>query len=478
MQDKFISELTISRRKFIQALAAIPILGMAKQPADAAAPANFSFVYLTDTHLTTGVPDSSFKMVQESQLFLQECVKSINALKPDFIIFGGDQVETVGANEKNWQLFVDIAAGLNAPWYFVLGEQDVSSKPPIDKMRTFGPDFKGRGIKESNPYWSADPMPGVHLIGLDTSAPNSSVGNLEEDQLAWLKGDLAANKGKFTIIITHHPLLAPPPYDGGPPWEDYVLPNGSDAREIIAASNDVRLVLGGHLYMNKVQLESNVYHVSAAGLDVYPCQYKYFKVSKTGIAMQSFEVPFPALIKKAMKALSSSNLSSKYNRQKPDAFLNLCMGEEQDQNAFLALGAAKSIRALTKKEIKDQQKILEDRVQAEEEAVRNKGKGKKDDKKAPEKSTGKDEKKSDSDTTKSNSKEEGKEKESSDSEKGSLGLKDSEKGKGSDSEQSSKNSEKSKSRSKSKSKPAPEKSDSSSKGKEQITPDTTGAADN
>ncbi len=388
MRESAANTFSISRRRFLHALSALPVLGLPWTSAEgAAAPPNFSFVYVTDAHLVTGQPDSSFKMLQESQLFLQESIKAINSLKPDFVIFGGDQVEGPGKDDKNWQLFIDLAQGLQCPWYFVLGETDTSAKPPADKMKTFGLDWKGRGNTGSTPYWSADPMPGLHLIGLDTGVTNSTGGELDEEQLKWLKSDLTANRGKFTIVVSHHPLLAPPPYDGASPWDEYVLPNGADAREVLATSPDVRMVLSGHLYLNKIQLENNVFHISSAGLNVYPCEYKYFAVNKTGIMMQSFEVPFPALIKKANKALAASSLSSRYNRQKSDAILTLCEGEEQDQNAFMTLGSNKTVRALSKKELKDQQKSLEESVQKEKDAAAAKkgGKDKASDKRSDDK---------------------------------------------------------------------------------------------
>ena len=408
---------SVSRRRFLQALSAVSILGMPWTTAEgAAAPPDFSFVYIADAHLVTGQPDTSFKMLQESQLFLQESIKSINALKPNFVIFGGDQVEGPGKDDKNWQLFIDLAQSLTCPWYFVLGESDISGKPPADKMKTYGLDFKGRGNSSPNPYWSADPMPGLHLIGLDTSVANSSIGEIEEEQLKWLKSDLAANRGKFTIVVSHHPLLAPPPYDGGPPWDDYVLPNGADAREMLATSPDVRMVLSGHLYLNKVQLENNVFHVSSAGLNVYPCEYKQFVVNKTGITMKSYEVPFPALIKKANKVLVASTLSSRFNRQKPDAILNLCEGEEQDQNAFFSLGSNKTIRPLSKKELKEQQKVLEDRLAKDKEDAAKKS-GKDKDKKGDGKS---EDKKSDSKSDKKSEETKSEDKKGSDSKKSST----------------------------------------------------------
>lgn len=384
-----IKQELITRRTLMQALGASLFFGFATQQVDAAStPPNFSFVFVCDTHLVTGQPDVNLKMLQESQIFLQESIKQINALKPDFVIFGGDQVETPGQNDKNWELFVDLAQGISCPWYFVLGEQDCSGKMPVDKMRTYGPDFKGKGIKGDTPYWSYDPIAGVHIVGLDTGSPNSSIGELGEEQLNWLKSDLSSNKNKFTIVASHHPLLAPPPYDGGPPWDEYVLPNGADAREILAMNSDVRMVVSGHLYLNKVQLENNVYHISCAGMDVYPCQFKHFSVTKAGITMQSYGVPFPALVKKANKALTTSTIAIKYNRQKSDAILNLCEGEDQDQNAFMSFGTNKGIRPLSKKELKEQEKLLEEQSQKgqpsgkEKEKEKEKTKGKEKEKRS------------------------------------------------------------------------------------------------
>ncbi|MBX9689765.1 MAG: metallophosphoesterase [Candidatus Obscuribacterales bacterium] len=373
-KDKF--EFKLSRRTFLSAIAALPLISLNSRPAEAASITPFSFVYLCDTHLASGIPDNGFKMVQESQLFLQEVIKGINALKPDFVIFGGDQVETVGANDANWQFFIDLVQQLNCPWYFVLGEQDVSGKTPVDKMKEFGPDFKGRGSTDNNSYWSADPVSNVHLIGLDSSKANTSTGEISDEQIDWLKKDLQSNRGKFTIVISHHPVLPPAPYDGGPPFDDYILPNGSDVREVLGTSSDVRLVLSGHLYMNKVQIERDIYHISSAGLDIYPCQYKYFRVTKDSIVMESFEAPFPALVKKAKKALLESSFASKINRKDPNSILELCEGAAEDQNALLSLGANKSVRALSKKQLKEDQSRRDDEIEKQKEELRNKGKSK------------------------------------------------------------------------------------------------------
>jgi 3',5'-cyclic AMP phosphodiesterase CpdA len=329
---------SITRRHFLFGLASIICLGLPR-PARASLGLYepFSFAYVTDVHLCTGT-SNSWKMLQVSQLLLQDVVKQLNEQKLDFVIFGGDQVERPGENDSNWQLFLDVVQSLQAPWTFVLGEQDVNSSRPVDKMRTYGVDWKGKGIETNTSYWSQSPLDGVHIIGLDTSRANSTTGYLDAAQLDWLKDDLQKNARRFTIVCSHHPLLPPPPFDGGPPWDDYIVPNGANAREILGASKYVRLALSGHVYMNKVQKERDIWYVSNPGLDVYPCAFRVFNVTPDDITVETYQVSFPALIKRARQLLATWPLAFKYDEKKPDAFCDLADGGRLDWNALLPLG--------------------------------------------------------------------------------------------------------------------------------------------
>ncbi|MBI2809325.1 MAG: metallophosphoesterase, partial [Candidatus Melainabacteria bacterium] len=336
----------------------------------------------------------------ESQLFLQDCIKQLNNEKLDFVIFGGDQVETPGMDDTNWQLFVDCAQVLSCPWSFVLGEKDVSGNPPVDKMKLYGPDWKQKGIQTDKPYWSQSPLPGVHIIGMDTSRAESTTGDISNEQLEWLKRDLEKNAGKFTIVFSHHPLLAPPPFDAGPPWDDYIIPNGASAREILGGSKDVHLAISGHLHVNKVQQESNIWYVSTASLDVYPCSFRIFRITPQTIQVESYQISFPALVKKARQQLDSSTLAFKYNEQRPTAFADLAFGSRIDNNALLPLAPGQPAQLIDEKKLKKAKEEQSKKEQATEE--KDKGKKKKgEDKKAEpkEKKEGAKDKKEDSKET-------------------------------------------------------------------------------
>jgi len=300
----------------------------------------FSFAYVTDCHLANGLPDS-YRLTQESQLFLQDAVKQINSLGVDFVIFGGDQVEHPGEDEKNWQLFIDIAQGLNCPWQFVLGETDVSGISAVDKLRTYGRDWKGRGLAGDKPYWSMDILPNVHVVGLDTSRANSTEGFVSTEQLTWLQEDLKNARNRFVFVVSHHPLLPPAPFDSGPPWDEYLVPQAPNVREVLNTSTDVKLAISGHVNITKIEREKNIWYVSSPSLVVYPCAFRVFRINSDHIDVETFGINYPALIKKARANLAVSRLAYNYNSSKPVTFLDIAYGDKLDNDATLAVGPGK-----------------------------------------------------------------------------------------------------------------------------------------
>lgn len=380
MADRLPTQV-LTRRSFLFALASatcLKINGPALAQEDQFQP--FSFAFISDVHLTTGQPDG-FRMLQQSQLFLQDCVKTLNNQKLDFVVFGGDQVEYPGQDDSHWQLFLDVLQQLSCPWTFVLGESDVSGPTVVNKMATYGPDWKGKGIETDKSYWSQSPLSGVHIIGLDTSKPNTTAGDLSSEQLDWLKSDLAANQNKFTMVFSHHPLLVPPPFDAGPPWDDYVTPQGASAREILGSSKNVRLAVSGHLNISKIQRERDIWYVSCPSLAVYPCAFKIFHVTSSRITVETYQVSYPALVKKAKLALIGSNLAYKYNEAKPALFLQIAEGTSEDQNIVLPLSAKGVMQAPAKKKKEKHKKEREpsEKPQKKSKPERPAGKSKADD---------------------------------------------------------------------------------------------------
>lgn len=336
-ERKGYSKIAISRRDFLGSMLAAATLGFPQQARAAlTAIKPFSFAVISDVHLTHGV-DDTYYLYNESQLFLQDAVKTINSLNLDFVVFVGDMIESPGKDEANWNLFIDIMQTLNCRWDFVLGECDITSSSEQEKMRMFGPDWKGRDFDITAPYWSYNLADNVHLVGLDTSKYNSKSGFVSDEQLQWLKKDLATHASQFTIVFSHHPTLPPSPYDGGPPFSDYDITNGASVREILAGSSDVKLVISGHVSVNAIQKESSIFYASCPSLIAYPCAFKVFRVNNNEIRMETHNISYKALVKKAEKALLESSFAYSYHKKNPHDFIKLCEGTPIDKDSVLPL---------------------------------------------------------------------------------------------------------------------------------------------
>ncbi|MBX9694818.1 MAG: metallophosphoesterase [Cyanobacteria bacterium] len=328
----------ISRRSFLYTLVSSIALGLPRPAGAALVPIKpFSFAFISDVHLTNGKEDT-YELLKESQLFLQQAVKLINELNVDFVVFGGDQVSTPGKDDANWNLFLDVVQNLTMPWEFILGEEDISGGRTVDKMKMYGPDWKGKGYETNKPYWAKRYARNVRLIGLDTARPNTKTGFVSKDQLTWLKEELASCVSGVAVVFSHHPLLAPQPYGtGGPPFSDYIVTNGDSAREILGASPYVKLAVSGHVPINKVQTEGPIFYVSCPSLVVYPCAFKVFRVTSDEIYMETYQIEYKALVRKGYKALITSGLAHAYSRSRPAGFIRLCEGESTDKDAVLQL---------------------------------------------------------------------------------------------------------------------------------------------
>ena len=161
-----------------------------------------------------------------------------------------------------------------------------------------------------------------------------------------------------------------------------MCPEGSSAREIIGTHADVRLALSGHVHVNQIQQEKNVWYVSSPSLAVYPCAYRIFRVTPQSITVETYQISFPALVKKARKQVESWSLAYKYN-SKVNAFIELLEGSKEDQNVKLSLTTAgkktevnqpKFKKGKEEEESKDKDSSKDKNVKKDKEKVKAKNK--------------------------------------------------------------------------------------------------------
>src|SRR6185436_9293073 len=209
-----------------------------------AAPATFSFVQISDTHV-------GFKgeANPDAAATLRQVVERVNAMPaaPAFVLHTGDQ--THGQKAGAFDTVAEILKGLRAErTFYVPGEHDVFLDGGTEYLARYGKGtVGGRG-------WQSFDYKGTHFVGLVNvlKYKGEGMGALGEDQLEWLKKDVAPLSSSTPVIVfSHVPLWAVYPAWG---WTT------EDAERALASLRRFGsvTVLNGHIHQVLQKVEGNV----------------------------------------------------------------------------------------------------------------------------------------------------------------------------------------------------------------------------
>jgi len=241
-----------NRRDFLKLTGlgcAVVVSGCATSSNTAGAPYDeFYFVQLSDTHW--GFEGAAIN--PDAKGTLRKAVAAVNGLPrpPDFVMFTGDLTHTTDdPRERRQRLteFLDVASALKVKDVrFMPGEHDAS----LDNGKAFKELFGATHYTFEHK--------GVHFIVVDNvSDPMGAIG---DEQLDWLRADLAAQpKDARIVVFTHRPL-----FDLYPQW-DWATRDGARAIELLQTHDNVT-VFYGHIHQEHHHMTGNIAHHSAKGL--------------------------------------------------------------------------------------------------------------------------------------------------------------------------------------------------------------------
>jgi len=241
-----------NRRDFLKLIGlgcAVVVSGCATSGKTARGAADeFYFVQLSDTHW--GFEGATIN--PDAKGTLRKAVAAVNGLPrpPDFVMFTGDLTHTTDdPRERRQRLteFLDVASALKVKDVrFMPGEHDAS----LDNGKAFKELFGATHYTFEHK--------GVHFIVVDNvSDPMGAIG---DEQLDWLRADLAAQPLDARIVVfTHRPL-----FDLYPQW-DWATRDGARAIELLQTHDNVT-VFYGHIHQEHHHMTGNIAHHSAKGL--------------------------------------------------------------------------------------------------------------------------------------------------------------------------------------------------------------------
>jgi hypothetical protein len=241
----------------------------------------FTFIHASDTHVS---PQSIGRLEQLRSI--------VETRRPDFMLVTGDLVRDalrVGEDEARgyYDLYTKAVSGFSVPVWSVPGNHEnfgierhlslVSPKHPL-----YG---KGMYRQRLGPNYYSFTHGGVHFVGLDSVdiADLWYYGHIDDNQLAWLKADLAHLPADMPVVTFNHiPFVTalegvngytddgPAPTlikVGGRTVFRHVVSNLKDVLAVVG-SREWPLALGGHLHTREsITFASSVrtrFHQAAA----------------------------------------------------------------------------------------------------------------------------------------------------------------------------------------------------------------------
>src|SRR5271155_1276400 len=210
---------------------------------------DFSFVQISDCHIgfnrgaNPDVTGTLKKAVDRANM------APLGMKAPDFMLHTGDITQNSKAAE--FDTAAEVIKGFKSEVFYVSGEHDFIDDGVQYKQR-FGKGTLGNG-------WYSYNHKGVHFVALNNCVQVDAMGNMGNDQLGWLKSDLAGLSHSTPIVVFAHIPL----------WMVYEkwgwgTKDGEQALAMLKPFGSVT-VLNGHIHQVVQKVEGNVaFHTAMA----------------------------------------------------------------------------------------------------------------------------------------------------------------------------------------------------------------------
>lgn len=211
----------------------------------------FSFVFMSDVHYT-----QKFDAPKGYQLLMD----TLNALKPDFVMSGGDNIyDALRVTEKeavaNTEAFLKASKKIKVPVHYAIGNHEVFQlyqKTADTAGQLYGKKFYEKYFGKR--YYSFNHK-GWHFMVLDNifiTPDRKYIGKIDSIQIKWIQEDLKTVSPHTPIaIMAHVPFITTLSqwYGGGTHANDDKIA-AVDSHRILKlfSQNNLRLILQGHLH--------------------------------------------------------------------------------------------------------------------------------------------------------------------------------------------------------------------------------------
>ncbi len=301
---------------------------------------SIKFVHITDTHVTfTGKNGTS--LFEESFNIFRDIIDQINESDDiDFVLFGGDNINNTDPGTKGFDEFMNIMSSVRIPYFVQFGNRESSPIPPgvaLSKER-YATKMEGHGLNIDHYWWNISPVPGLRVLGLDTSIINHDNGEIPQMEIKWVKEEIAKYPHDMIITLSHHLFLPTWGNKDIPKWKKkYLLNNHQEINTILESTPHVKICLTGHHHISKIQTVNGLHYISSPATVQYPHAFRTITINREEARIQFHQVRDQRIIELGKKFLLTSKNAEEYAGGRAEDILAYCHGSELDNNVTLKL---------------------------------------------------------------------------------------------------------------------------------------------
>lgn len=231
---------------------------------------SFSFAFFTDIHL-----DYKGNTLQ----YFDKAINTINKLKPDFIITGGDNINDATYAKETYadslyNLYLSQIRRFRMPVYTGIGNHEsfgvnnpnILPANPLYGKKMYELKIRKRYYTFSHKGWKFFMIDDIK----NTDTGNRYIGLIDDGQMAWLKNELTKTDSVIPIVVCCHiPIISSlkkfelgslsgtPPNDG--------VSNSIEFFKQFEHHN-LKLVLQGHFHFLEVLYANNIYYITGPSM--------------------------------------------------------------------------------------------------------------------------------------------------------------------------------------------------------------------
>lgn len=235
------------------------------------------FAQVSDLHFTLNRRIGGREVL--TPLIVERLIEHLNSLDLDFILFTGDLIHLPHYIADDLPSLVQRLSALQAPWHAVVGNHDIAGRYAADGRAFWLRTLQGRVGASDHTWYTLQPKPDVHFLVLDTTDHEGGPytwtrGYVGSGQLEWLHSELARRREGLVILVMHHPIERPLPFE-----ILSMIPN--HRRRLLAVlqqSPQVQMVLSGHFHVSRIQVLGTARQIACPGLIEYPHAFRVFNL--------------------------------------------------------------------------------------------------------------------------------------------------------------------------------------------------------